>query len=107
MNKPVPIKAIEQKIYCIRDHKVTLYRDLAALYGVETKALKRAVKRNIERFPEDFMFTLTKTEFENLRYQAGTSSWGGQRYLPFAFTENGIAMLFSVLRSKRAIAVNI
>lgn len=84
-----------------------LDRDLAALYSVETKMLKRAVKRNIERFPDDFMFQLTKEEFDNLRCQNGTSSWGGQRYLPYAFTENGVAMLSSILNSKRAIQVNI
>lgn len=84
-----------------------LDKDLAVLYGVETKMLNRAVKRNIERFPDDFMFQLTKEDFENLRFYFGTSSWGGQRYLPYAFTENGVAMLSSVLNSKRAIQVNI
>ena len=82
-------------------------RDLAELYDVETKQLKRAVRRNIERFPEDFMFELTGEEFENLRSHLGTSSWGGIRYMPMAFTEQGVAMLSSVLRSKRAIEVNI
>jgi phage regulator Rha-like protein len=82
--------------------------DLAALYGVETKALVRAVKRNVERFPEDFMFQLTKSEFDNLRYQSGTSrSWGGRRTAPYAFTEHGVTMLSSVLHSERAIRVNI
>ena len=82
--------------------------DLAALYGVETKALVRAVKRNIERFPEDFMFQLTTPEFDNLRYQSGTSSsWGGRRTPPYAFTEHGVTMLSSVLHSERAIRVNI
>jgi hypothetical protein len=77
------------------------------LYQVETKTLKRAVKRNIERFPPDFMFVLLKEEFDNLRCQNGTSSWGGSRYLPYAFTEQGIAMLSSVLTSKIAIDINI
>ncbi len=81
--------------------------DLAELYGVETKQLTRQVRRNIDRFPEDFMFQLTKDEFENLRYQFGTSSWGGRRYLPYVFTEQGVAMLSSVLNSKRAVQVNI
>jgi len=82
-------------------------QDLAELYGAETKQLKRAVRRNILRFPEDFMFELTKEEFEHLRSQIGTSNWGGTRYLPMAFTEQGVAMLSSILNSKRAIAVNI
>jgi len=81
--------------------------DLAALYGVETKQLKRQVRRNIERFPEDFMFELNEEELENLRSQLGTSSWGGLRYAPMAFTEQGVAMLSSVLASKKAISVNI
>jgi len=81
--------------------------DLAMLYEVETKALNRAVKRNLRRFPEDFMFQLSAKEFENLRYQFGTSRWGGRRYPPYAFTEQGVAMLSSVLNSKRAIQVNI
>ena len=81
--------------------------DLAEFYGVETKQLKRAVKRNIDRFPDDFMFELDDQEFENLRSQSGTSSWGGVRYAPMAFTEQGVAMLSSVLNSKRAIAVNV
>ena len=84
-----------------------LDQDLAEMYGVETKQLKRQVKRNIERFPKDFMFELTKNEFENLRSQIGTSSWGGTRYMPMAFTEQGVAMLSSVLNSKTAIEVNI
>ena len=82
--------------------------DLAELYRVETKALTRAVRRNIERFPWDFMFQLTKKEFENLRFQFGTSSrWGGRRYPPYVFTEQGVAMLSSVLKSKRAIQINV
>ena len=104
----VPVELIEKKIYLIRGHKVMLDSDLAELYGVETKGLVRAVKRNIDRFPPDFMFQLTKEEFDNLRFHFGTSSqWGGRRYLPYAFTEQGVAMLSSVLRSKRAIQVNI
>jgi hypothetical protein len=81
--------------------------DLAALYETETKNLNRQVNRNIERFPEDFMFQLTKEEFDNLRCQVGTSSYGGTRYLPYAFTEQGVAMLSSVLSSQKAIEVNI
>ncbi len=107
MTTTVPIERITSKIYLIRRQKVMLDRDLAELYGVETKALKQAVKRNIGRFPEDFMFELTKHEFDNLRSQIVTSSWGGTRYSPMAFTEQGVAILSSVLNSDRAIAVNI
>ena len=96
---------IEQKIYLIRGHKVMLDSDLARLYGVEAKYLTRQVRRNISRFPKDFMFRLAKDEF--LRYQNVTSRWGGRRYLPYAFTEQGVAMLSSVLNSERAIQVNI
>ena len=95
------------KIYLIRGHKVMLDTDLAELYGVETKQLKRAVRRNITRFPEDFMFQLQEKEFKDLRSHFGTSSWGGTRYLPMVFTEQGVAMLSSVLNSERAIQVNI
>ena len=84
-----------------------LDKDLAKLYGVETKYLKRQVKRNIDRFPDDFMFEMTKEEVDNLRSQFVTSSWGGSRYVPYVFTEQGVAMLSSVLHSPRAIAVNI
>jgi hypothetical protein len=99
---------IASAILLLRGEKVMLDADLAALYGVETKALVRAVKRNVERFPEDFMFQLTKSEFDNLRYQSGTSrSWGGRRTAPYAFTEHGVTMLSSVLHSERAIRVNI
>ena len=99
---------IRNKIYEVRGLKVMLDRDLAQMYDVETKALNRAVKRNIERFPEDFMFQLTDDECkEILKYQIGTSSWGGLRRPPFAFTEQGVAMLSSVLKSERAIKVNI
>jgi hypothetical protein len=104
----VPVDRIEGMIYRIRSQRVMLDADLADLYGVETKSLNRAVKRNIERFPEDFMFQLTSEEFENLRFQIGTSrSWGGRRYPPYAFTEQGVAMLSGVLKSERAINVNI
>ena len=99
--------AVISKIYLIRGQKVMLDMDLSALYGVETRYLKRQVKRNIERFPEDFMFALAPEELENLRCQIGTSSWGGLRYAPMAFTEQGVAMLSSVLGSKKAISVNI
>ncbi|MBN2290823.1 MAG: ORF6N domain-containing protein [Pirellulales bacterium] len=99
---------IEKSILLIRDQKVMLDSDLASLYGVETKDLTRAVRRNIDRFPGDFMFQLDKQEFEDLRRHFGTSSsWGGRRYPPYAFTEQGVAMLSSVLRSPRAVAVNI
>ncbi len=84
-----------------------LDKDLAELYGVENKQLKRAVRRNTKRFPPDFMFELSQIEFENLRSQFGTSSWGGLRYHPMAFIEQGIAMLSSILNSDRAILVNI
>jgi hypothetical protein len=103
----IPIENITGLIYLIRGKKVMLDRDLAALYGVETKRLKEQVKRNIERFPEDFMFELSKKEFENLRSQFATSSWGGTRYAPLAFTEHGVLMISSVLKSDRAIHVNI
>jgi len=91
----------------IRGHKVILDSVLAGMYGVETKVLLQAVKRNRNRFPADFMFQLSKKEFEILRSQIVTSSWGGRRYPPYAFTEQGVAMLSSVLRSPRAIQVNI
>jgi len=107
MNEIIPAEKIEGKIYTIRNQKVMLDRDLAELYGVETKVLNQAVKRNTERFPEDFMFQFDYKEFTNLKSQFVTSSWGGVRKLPFAFTELGVAMLSSVLNSKRAIQVNI
>lgn len=104
----IPDEIIEAKIFFLRGKKVIMDNDLAALYGVETKNLIRAVKRNTKRFPEDFMFILKKEEFENLRFHFGTSNiWGGRRYLPYVFTEQGIAMLSSVLKSERAIQVNI
>jgi len=98
---------IAAAIQIIRGQRVMLDRDLAELYGVATKVLIQAVKRNADRFPGDFMFQLTEQEFNNLRSQIVTSSWGGRRYPPFAFTEQGVAMLSSVLRSERAIHVNI
>jgi len=109
MKELVPIELITSKIYLIRNMKVMLDRDLAELYGVETKVLKQAVKRNIDRFPADFMFEMTKSEFENWRSQFVTSKSDrmGLRYKPMAFTEQGVAMLSSVLKSKRAIEVNI
>jgi hypothetical protein len=100
----VPIEKIEKAILLIRGQKVMLDADLAALYEVETKMLVRAVRRNINRFPADFMFQLSKEEFDDLRFHFGTSSdWGGRRYRPYAFTEQGVAMLSSVLRSRRGI----
>jgi len=101
------IAKIESKIFRIRGKKVMLDEDLAELYGVETKQLTRQVRRNIDRFPDDFMFLLSCEEDRNLRCQIGASSYGGRRYLPYAFTEQGVAMLSSVLRSKQAILVNI
>ena len=100
---------VVNKIYVIRNQKVMLDRDLAELYGVETKVLKQAVKRNIDRFPEDFMFELTKSELENWRSQFVTSNSDkmGLRYSPFAFTEHGVLMLSSILNSQQAIQVNI
>ncbi len=104
----IPPECIERSILLIRSHKVMLDADLAALYGVETKQLIQAIKRNIFRFPSDFMFQLNKKEFENLRsHFAISSQWGGRRYPPYAFTEQGVARLSSVLRSKRAVQVNI
>ena len=103
----IPEQIIESKIYMLRGRKVMLDRDLAVLYGVETFNLNKAVKRNIDRFPEDFMFQLDTEEFKNLIFHFGISSWGGTRKLPYAFTENGVAMLSSVLNSKRAVQVNI
>jgi hypothetical protein len=106
---PVPDELLLTKIYLIRDQKVMLDRDLAELYGVQTKVLKQAVKRNMNRFPVDFMFQLTDSESEILRSQIVTSrlNWGGTRYSPMAFTEHGVLMLSSVLNSERAITVNI
>ena len=110
----LPEERIFKKIIIVRDQKILLDSDLAELYGVPTKVLKQAVRRNIDRFPEDFLFELTAKEWKNLRSQIVTSSspaiqasWGGQRYAPFAFTEQGVAMLSSVLNSPQAVAVNI
>ena len=103
----IPLERIQQQIFLLRGQKVMLSNDLAALYGVEAKALNRAVKRNIGRFPDDFMFQLNDEEWTNLKCQIGTSSWGGTRVAPYAFTEQGVAMLSSVLRSPRAVHVNI
>jgi hypothetical protein len=125
MNKPkkvlpsVPEEVIEKRIFFIRGKRILLDEHLAELYQVETKTLNRAMKRNKDRFPEDFMFQLSKEEFKNLRYHFGTSShgnlryhfgtssYGGRRHRPFVFTEQGVAMLSSVLNSKRAVQVNI
>ena len=103
----VPDEIISSKIYLIRGKKVIIDQDLAKLYHVETKVLKQAIRRNIERFPEDFMFELSNQEFTILRSQIATSSWGGTRYVPMVFTEQGVAMLSSVLNSAYAIMVNI
>jgi len=110
----IPVEIIENKILLIRGQKVLLDKDLANLYGVETFNLNKAVKRNLNRFPEDFMFRLSREEFKNLKFHFGISSipggkkgWGGTRKLPYVFTEQGVAMLSSVLRSERAVQVNI
>jgi hypothetical protein len=109
MNENVILKedAIVNRIYLIRGMKVMLDRDLAEMYGIETRVLNQAVKRNLKRFPVDFMFQLTNEEFSNLKSQIVISSWGGRRKPPLAFTEQGVAMLSSVLHSDVAIAVNI
>ncbi len=101
------VAQIESRMFLIRGQKVMLSHHLAELYKVEPRALNQAVKRNIERFPEDFMFQLSREEFANLKSQFVTSSWGGMRTAPYAFTEQGVAMLSSVLHSERAIQVNI
>ena len=103
----IPTEIIENQIYLIRKQKIILDADLAVLYGVETKVLNQAVSRNKTRFPDDFMFQLNNEEFDNLKSQFVTSNWGGRRYAPYAFTEQGVAMLSSVLRSNRAVEVNI
>jgi hypothetical protein len=103
----VPYDVIENKIFIIRGKKVMLDRDLAELYRVETGQLNRQVRRNIDRFPSDFMFQLTREELDTLICQFGTSSWGGVRKLPYAFTELGVSMLSSALNSRRAVHVNI
>ena len=114
------IQSIQNRIYIIRGERVILDKDLASLYEIETKSLNLSVKRNIKRFPPDFMFQLNKVDYEalrfekenldkgnNLRLQTETSSWGGSRYLPYAFTEQGVAMLSGVLNSDKAISTNI
>jgi len=101
------LQRIKRCIFEIRDQKVILDYDLAELYGVSTKALKQAVRRNLSRFPQDFMFRISKREFESLRSQIVTSNRGGTRYMPYAFTEQGVAMLSSVLNSRNAIKINI
>ena len=101
------LEVIKNKIHEIRGHKVMLDFDLAELYGSENKVLKQAVRRNINRFPDDFMFELSEKEFQSLRSQIVTSNRGGSRYMPFAFTEQGVAMLSSVLNSNKAIEINI
>ncbi len=103
----VPDEVVISKIYHLRKQKVMLDSDLATLYGVETRVLNQQVKRNEYRFPKDFMFQLTQEEFENLKSQNASSSWGGRRKLPNAFTEHGVLMLSSVLSSRKAVAVNI
>jgi hypothetical protein len=103
----ISVANISSKIFWIRGEKILLDRDLAQLYDVEVKVLNQSVRRNIERFPSDFMFQLSRKEFLNLKSQFVTSSWGGVRKLPLAFTEQGVAMLSSILNSKRAIQVNI
>jgi hypothetical protein len=103
----IPDEIITSKIFFIRNQKVMIDSDLAELYQVETKRLNEQVKRNKDRFPEDFMFELSKEEWENLKSQNATSSWGGRRTLPFVFTEHGVLMLSSVLNSERAIQMNI
>ena len=103
----LPDEVVMEKIHLVRGTKVMLDEDLAELYDVETKRLNEQIKRNIARFPEDFMFQLSQKEFDNLKSQIATSSWGGRRKLPYAFTEQGVAMLSGVLHSERAIKVNI
>ena len=112
----IPVESVAQKIYLIRGQKVMLDSDLAVFYGIDTKVLNQAVKRNLDRFPENFMFQLNDGEYEslrsqfvtlNLKSQIVTSSWGGKRKLPFVFTEHGVVMLSSVLKSKKAAQVSI
>jgi phage regulator Rha-like protein len=110
MDVTVPLEVIRGKIYLVRGQKILIDSDLAEMYGVETKNLNKAVKRNISRFPQDFMFQLTIEESASLKFQIGTSSQsghGGRRYNPYVFTEQGVAMLSSVLNSDRAVQVNI
>ena len=104
MTDIVPIDQIVSKIYWLRSAKVMLDRDLAALYEVETKVLKRNVRRHIKRFPANFMFELSHQEFTDLRCQIGTTSWGGTRYMPMAFTEQGVAMLSGITATNQQTA---
>ncbi|MFN8414978.1 MAG: ORF6N domain-containing protein [Cytophagaceae bacterium] len=103
----LPDEVVMNKIYQIRGNKVMLDSDLAAMYGVDTKVLNQAVKRNKERFPEDFMFILSNREFSQLQEQVTEAEWGGRRTNPYVFTEHGVLMLSSVLKSKKAVTVNI
>ena len=103
----VPVESITSRIFLIRGQKVMIDSDLAELYGVSTSRLNEQVRRNIDRFPNDFMFQLTDPEFSDLKSQIATSSWGGRRKLPLVFTEQGVSMLSSVLRSEQAVQVNI
>ena len=103
----IPEEVIMSKIYLIRGQKVMLDMQLAELYGIETRRLNEQVRRNLNKFPSDFMFQLNQKEYKNLMSQNATSSWGGRRKLPFAFTEHGVLMLASVLNSDRAVQVNI
>jgi hypothetical protein len=103
----IPLERIQQQILLLRGQKIILGQHLAELYGVPVKVLNQAVRRNRERFPDDFMFQLDTVELDNLKSQIVTSSWGGSRMAPYAFTEQGVAMLSSVLRSPRAVHVNI
>jgi len=103
----IVVERIEEKIFLIRNQKVIIDFHLAGLYDIPTKVLIQAIKRNATRFPIDFMFQLTQVEFDNLRSQFVTSSWGGRRYLAYAFTEQGVAMMSSVLHSERAVQMNI
>ncbi len=107
VNEIIPSEQVLNRIYLVRSVKVMLDYDLAKLYNIETKVLKQAVRRNIKRFPDDFMFELSKDEYDVLRSQIVTSNRGGTRYLPMAFTEQGVAMLSSVLNGDRAVQVNI
>lgn len=103
----IALERIEEKIFLIRNQKMMLDVNLAELYGISTKVLIQAIKRNANRFPFDFMFQLTQEEYDNMRSQFVTSCWGGRRYLPYAFTEQGVAMLSSVLHSERAVLMNV
>ncbi|MBP2283827.1 putative XRE-type DNA-binding protein [Flavobacterium sp. CG_23.5] len=108
MNKIIiPNEVITNKIYFIREQKVMLDKDIAELYGVETKRVNEQIKRNISRFPENFMFQLTENEFQNLKSQIATSSWGGTRKLPYVFTEHGVLQLANVVKSERATQMSI